>query len=450
MPWWSWLLWCFAAVLALAGLLVIFRALFGDRARGRRRCPRCWYDMSGTDGLRCPECGRSAKSASRLLRTRRRPLRAAAGLLMLLAAYLVYLTPRAIAGGWWTAVPTPVLVLALQFYNDEAAERVFASVQARMLTPGANVSAWEKLLVARHCARMLRDTGPAAPILPAPAAAPIGLTPEEQAELNAIAAQPGTFGGGLSNASPRYQALAMLKELGPHIRPAVPALTALLDDTDSYSVLEATHLLGRASGSRASIAALTRQMASPLYHYRSAAARALGEHGPAAASAIPAIYEAVSRPKDSIGNVGVNALTKIGAASTRTLVGLLSDPRPSLRYSAADAMKKLGPRSATPEVLLALGRTRREDPIATVRLGAVIALGSLAEGDPKTAVPLLAEALGDQYAMVRYSAVKSLHALGPDAAAAADALRTATSSKEEYLSEAAAAALRAVQAAPKP
>jgi HEAT repeat protein len=347
-------------------------------------------------------------------------------------------------------VPTPVLVLALQFYNDEAAERVFASVQARMLTPGANISAWEKLLVARHCARMLRDTGPAAPILPAPAAAPIGLTPEEQAELNAIAAQPGTFGGGLSNASPRYQALAMLKELGPHIRPAVPALTALLDDTDSYSVLEATHLLGRASGSRASIAALTRQMASPLYHYRSAAARALGEHGPAAASAIPAIYEAVSRPKDSIGNVGVNALTKIGAASTRTLVGLLSDPRPSLRYSAADAMKKLGPRSATPEVLLALGRTRREDPIATVRLGAVIALGSLAEGDPKTAVPLLAEALGDQYAMVRYSAVKSLHALGPDAAAAADALRTATSSKEEYLSEAAAAALRAVQAAPKP
>lgn len=41
-----------------AGLLMLLWALFRDRSRGRRRCPRCWYDMAGVPGLQCPECGR--------------------------------------------------------------------------------------------------------------------------------------------------------------------------------------------------------------------------------------------------------------------------------------------------------------------------------------------------------------------------------------------------------
>src|SRR5690606_40086181 len=35
-----------------AGLVAVgFR---GDRPKGRKRCPRCWYDMSGAPGLVCP------------------------------------------------------------------------------------------------------------------------------------------------------------------------------------------------------------------------------------------------------------------------------------------------------------------------------------------------------------------------------------------------------------
>src|SRR5262245_31036433 len=54
-----------------SGLLLVW-ALLWDRARGRRRCPACWYDMNGVSGLRCPECGRVAASAGKLQRTRRR------------------------------------------------------------------------------------------------------------------------------------------------------------------------------------------------------------------------------------------------------------------------------------------------------------------------------------------------------------------------------------------
>ena len=50
-----------AGVVAVAFGVVASAALvwscFGNRSRGRRRCGGCWYDMSATDDMRCPECG---------------------------------------------------------------------------------------------------------------------------------------------------------------------------------------------------------------------------------------------------------------------------------------------------------------------------------------------------------------------------------------------------------
>lgn len=59
-------------VAALVGAVVAAWGLAGDRARGRRRCGRCWYDMGAVVGLKCPECGRDAKGERDLRRTRRR------------------------------------------------------------------------------------------------------------------------------------------------------------------------------------------------------------------------------------------------------------------------------------------------------------------------------------------------------------------------------------------
>jgi hypothetical protein len=63
--------WVFEAaggVVSLGGLLLILAALFRDRPRGRRRCPKCWYNLSGTPGtLKCSECGHEAKREKRLV-----------------------------------------------------------------------------------------------------------------------------------------------------------------------------------------------------------------------------------------------------------------------------------------------------------------------------------------------------------------------------------------------
>lgn len=77
-------LWLIAATsIALAGLALAMWALRGEPARGRRRCPRCWYDMSGTAGLQCPECGRVAGRESALRRARPRWMHAGAGAVLI-------------------------------------------------------------------------------------------------------------------------------------------------------------------------------------------------------------------------------------------------------------------------------------------------------------------------------------------------------------------------------
>ena len=91
------------AALALCGLIGILFALFFDTSRGRRRCPRCWYDMRGTTGLRCPECGHEARTEQDLLRTRRRLGLAAFSLALVLPllAFFVIRDGRRV----WYALP---------------------------------------------------------------------------------------------------------------------------------------------------------------------------------------------------------------------------------------------------------------------------------------------------------------------------------------------------------
>ncbi len=94
-----------------AGLTVAW-ALFGDRARGRLRCPKCWYDMQGASGDQCPECGFSAKSEKQWGRTRRRRK---IGALAILICLLVGVWPfwrgllRQSVGG----LPSTVLIVLL-------------------------------------------------------------------------------------------------------------------------------------------------------------------------------------------------------------------------------------------------------------------------------------------------------------------------------------------------
>lgn len=120
MPAWpDWLWWTFGGALAALGLALLGWALLADRARGRRRCPRCWYDMTGTPGLTCSECGHQVRSERKLLRTRRRWRWVGLATLVMCAAAGSSLIPRASSRGWASIVPTSILLLALPLIEDE-------------------------------------------------------------------------------------------------------------------------------------------------------------------------------------------------------------------------------------------------------------------------------------------------------------------------------------------
>lgn len=90
-----------AAGLAAAALVLLLLWLRGDRARGRLRCRRCWYDMRGAPSLTCPECGRAHKDERALRRTRRRRWPAALAALLLVVG-------AGLAGAWLVTDPARV------------------------------------------------------------------------------------------------------------------------------------------------------------------------------------------------------------------------------------------------------------------------------------------------------------------------------------------------------
>lgn len=109
-----WFSWVLGALLLVLCLGVTWWGLFGDSARGRRRCPKCWYDMSHTEGLRCPECGRTAAKEHHLGRTRRRLLPAAAGAIIA-AGTTSWALERIQHVGWASLLPTRVILVGLPF-----------------------------------------------------------------------------------------------------------------------------------------------------------------------------------------------------------------------------------------------------------------------------------------------------------------------------------------------
>jgi hypothetical protein len=66
------IIWTVFSLFAVAAAMLLYLGFFQDRSRGRPRCPRCWYNMTGAPSFVCPECGHDARSPKRLYRTRRR------------------------------------------------------------------------------------------------------------------------------------------------------------------------------------------------------------------------------------------------------------------------------------------------------------------------------------------------------------------------------------------
>ena len=95
------------AIIPALGLLLVCWGLWGDRSKGRPRCPKCWYDLRGSlPRCECPECGHEARSEAALFRTRRRWRAVRVGLVLPMLSGVACLI-------WYGQVPLAIVLTFL-------------------------------------------------------------------------------------------------------------------------------------------------------------------------------------------------------------------------------------------------------------------------------------------------------------------------------------------------
>jgi hypothetical protein len=118
----EWMYWlaCVGILVLMSALIYLaWWALFSDRSRGRRRCPRCWYDMAHAPppGITCAECGFVARRERQFHRTRRR-YAIASGAILLNVAVAMIITERSMQRGFQALLPSRVLIWMLPIADN--------------------------------------------------------------------------------------------------------------------------------------------------------------------------------------------------------------------------------------------------------------------------------------------------------------------------------------------
>jgi hypothetical protein len=162
-PWsqdYAWAFYTAACILWLIAGVGLYIALFRDRSRGRRRCPKCWYDMAGVTGLKCPECGREARKERRLHTTRRRWRLATLFALLAALGIASFRGPHTFRHGFFAAVPIPILNFVLSWFPEDA-KAAYLLCRTRQGTPPPwpPVTTWDELLASWYAAETVDGSG---------------------------------------------------------------------------------------------------------------------------------------------------------------------------------------------------------------------------------------------------------------------------------------------------
>lgn len=371
--------WSGAITLGVAGLLLLTWALFWDRPRGRRRCPRCSYDMSETRGLTCPECGRNAKHERTLHRTRRN-WKAAAGALVLIAVGLATaIVPYARSPQWHRFAPTTLLIAEALPSNGDPAPAVEGELALRL--QNTIIWEWQQKWITARAARHLRTA---------------------------------------SKAEEALRALRTLGNIGPSGANATPEVVALLDHPDEIVRIIAWGVLARIGIHDAdSVRLLNDMLTDPASDstIRQRVTNRLEDNGAASAPTIASLVQIIQRPELHAAN---NGFIIGGAAMTLGAIGpAAAEALPTLRAVAADESRADGHRYASMLAIALITRDAKApllhharmlgDPDVRWRRQAVNHLsGWETSRDGKNAIPALLVALGDEDAQVREGAQTAL------------------------------------------
>jgi HEAT repeat protein len=179
---------------------------------------------------------------------------------------------------------------------------------------------------------------------------------------------------------------------------------------------------------------------------RAAAAQMLGDLGPVAARAVPALVNVLADGNAVLRRNAAFAVGKIGARpdlAVPALCALLRDPNEEVRMYAAIALKKFGAQAApaVPTLVSAV-----KDRSWQVRERAVLALGTAGRHHPE-AVAALEQAMLDEHRFVRSSAATALAWLAPQASTARIALEQARYDPDAEVRYSAAVAVNQIESA---
>jgi len=157
------IIWAVLVLFAALTALLLYLGLFQDRSRGRPRCPKCWYNMTGAPSLVCPECGHDARSPRRLHRTRRRRWAVVLAVLTAFCCYYSWLVKVRVAELKEPVVaalrPTAWLLLTLQTAPPPQFDLLHQRVRRFGFWP------WETRLFLLNLDRILSGSGSPGPLL---------------------------------------------------------------------------------------------------------------------------------------------------------------------------------------------------------------------------------------------------------------------------------------------
>jgi HEAT repeat protein len=235
-------------------------------------------------------------------------------------------------------------------------------------------------------------------------------------------------------------AIGSLGKLGPRAKAAVPALERILHDKQksAWRRSHAAVALWRIDGNVAPRVAAVLEAADSVLDTGHLA----GDLTPMGPAAVPALEQAIEAGGKREGrHVAVVVLGQIGPpakAAVPALVAALKDPEPLTREAAAEALGRIGP--AAHEAIPALQQAARQWAPRESLMGiyvehpALDAAEALARIDPQAAVPLLdlliTEATGDHPAV---AAIRILGEMGPLAKRAVPSLLQVSRKTEEQL-----------------